>query len=396
MLAAQVGVGILTGLLGIGVGLGARGLRIGVGIVAGLRAVGVGLGMGALVVFVGLAMRMVGVLVGLGDQCVILALAFLGQLLSLGLALVDILIMQLHGQGEHCRGAFGLVAAACSGAGDLLQGAGFGARLDLGQLFAQLFFALLGFLKLLGEIPGLSLKLLALGLKLLVVGLELLQLAAQLFALGAELIALLLDRCDLLGHGVLIAGSLCRLCGELVDLGVQLIDLALQLLIAGGKRAVRLFGFGELCGGLVQPGGQNIVVVVGGRSRSDALQFGILVLQLLHLCSKIGDLRVQRRDFRAKSLGGLAASDSLLTKSLNGLGDLIKELVDLVSVIPFLEAHELETMFPDVLRRQQNHKITPRFKAVYASVTLITFSTLPRNTVSCGQNGDYSSLFGLS
>ena len=63
--------------------------------------------------------------------------------------------MQLHGQGQHGGGTLRLRIGTGCGSCDLLQAAGFGARLNLSDLFAQLGFTLLRFLQLLGKLLNL-------------------------------------------------------------------------------------------------------------------------------------------------------------------------------------------------------------------------------------------------
>ena len=77
---------------------------------------------------------------------------------------------QLHGQRQHGGGALRLGIGACRGTCDLLQAAGFGARLGLGDLFAQLCLANLGILQLLGKLLDLHGLLLHLGILLLGLG----------------------------------------------------------------------------------------------------------------------------------------------------------------------------------------------------------------------------------
>ena len=100
-----------------------------------------------------------------------------------------------------------------------------------------------------------------------------------------------------------------------------------------------------------------IALVYGllGLSHS-VLQTSILRLELLHLTGKIGDLRIKVGHVRTQSLGGLPAGYRLTSKSLDGFRDLIKEVIDLVDIITFLESNSLEGMLPNILRRQQSHK----------------------------------------
>ena len=305
--------------------------------------------MRVLVVLVGFGAGTVGVIVGLADELIVLALAQLGNLLGLGLALVDILVVQLHGQGQHGGGALRLGGGCGRGAGDLLQAAGLGARLDLGDLVAQLSLTLLGFLKLLGQV--LDLLGLLLGHDDLLLSGS--QLAGQVFGTGAELITLMLHGVELLAKTGLTCGFR-GLSGELIHLSGQTIHLILKLFVLSGQRTVaflslRELGGSDLCGlcGLI-PGTGGLL---GG-----GLQRRILLLQGLHLGIKLGNLGVEPRDIRTKRLRGLTDGDRLLAQGLNGLSYLIEEIVDFINVITFLETHGLEGMLPNIFRRQQSHK----------------------------------------
>ena len=210
--------------------------------------------MNLLVVLIGLGTGAGRVVVGLGDQLVVLVLAGLGDFLRLGLALVDVLVVQLHGQRQHGGGALGLAAGSGGGTSDLLQAAGLRARLDLGDLLAQLVLALLGLLQLTSQIGGLRGLLLQrievlLGIvELLLVGggllLRFLQTSAHVPGADAVLVALVLHRGELRGD-IGLAGGLGGLRGQLVDLAAEAIHLILELLVLLGQRAVALLGFGE-------------------------------------------------------------------------------------------------------------------------------------------------------
>ena len=259
--------------------------------------------------------------------------------------------MQLHSQGQHGGGALGLGARHGSGASDLLQRTGLGARLDLRNLSTKLVFTLLGFFELTGQLSDLSGLLLSGGTLLLSSG----ELTGQFLVGRAELITFLLNGGDLLTDSLLVTGGLSSLSGELIDLSVQLIDLTLELLILGGQRAVGFLGFAEL-------GRDKLCCLIIaslngllGLSHS-VLQTSILRLELLHLTGKIGDLRIKVGHVRTQSLGGLTAGYRLTSKSLDGFRDLIKEVIDLVDIITFLESNSLEGMLPNILRRQQSHK----------------------------------------
>ena len=330
-------------------------IRIGVGVGTSTSGVVVGLGTGTL-----------GVVVGLGDQIVVLVLAGLGDFLGLVLALLHVLIVQLHSQGQHGGGALGLGARHGSGASDLLQRTGLGARLNLGNLSTKLVFTLLGFFELTGQLSDLSGLLLSGGTLLLSGG----ELTGQLLIGRAELITFLLNGGDLLTDSLLVTGGLSSLSGELIDLSVQLIDLTLELLILGGQRAVGFLGFAEL--GRDKLCCLIIASLSGllGLSHS-VLQTSILRLELLHLTGKIGDLRIKVGHVRTQRLGGLTAGYRLTSKSLDGFRDLIKEVIDLVDIITFLESNSLEGMLPNILRRQQSINLAPRFGASPA-LTLVS------------------------
>lgn len=83
----------------------------------------------------------------------------------------------------------------------------------------------------------------------------------------------------------------------------------------------------------------------------------IVTLQRLHLCSQLGDLRIEVRHVRPQRLRGLAAGlHSLLPQCLDGFGYLVEEVVNFVDIVAFLESDCLEGMLPYVLGRQQSHK----------------------------------------
>ena len=312
------------GALGIGVGVAAHALAVVVGLGAGARRV----------------------VVGLGHQIVVLVLAGLGDFLGLGLALVDVLVVQLHGQRKHRGGALGLVARAVGGAGDLLQAAGLGARLDLGDLGAQLVLALLGLLELAGQVLHLRGLLLHLDDLLLRGG----QLLGQVLVVGAEGVPFALHGEQLLAER-LVVGVLRGLRGQLIDLGVELVDLPLQLVVLRHEGAVALLGLAEL-----RLRDLRRLVALAGGVVGGGLQRGVLILQLLDLSGQIGDLRVQAGHIRTERLGGRAGGDCLLAERLDGLGHLIQKIVNLIDVISLFEADGLEGMLPDVLRSQQSHK----------------------------------------
>ena len=228
-------------------------LAVVVGVFTRVLAVGVGVFVRALLVFVGLGARAARVLVRLLDRLGVLALALLGDFLRGGLALVDVLVVQLHREREHRGGALRLAVGGGGGALDLLQAAGLGVGLDLGHLVAQLLFALLGLFELLAEFLDLCVKLLRTH-GLLMCGA---QLAAQVLGVGAELVALLTHRVEF-GGQIRLVRVLRGLGGELVDLRGQALDLRLELFVLRGEGAVVLLGLRELAlrglGGLVRLG----------------------------------------------------------------------------------------------------------------------------------------------
>ena len=258
--------------------------------------------------------------------------------------------MQLHGQGEHCGGTFGLGARHGSCACNLLQRTSFGARLDLGDLGTKLVFALLGFLELTSEVGDLSGLLLNGSTLLLGLG----KLAGQLLVGRTELIALLLDGGNLLANSLLVAGSLSGLSGQLVDLSIELIDLTLELIILRRQSTVGLLRLAQF--GSSQFGGLSVGLGTGLRLCCSVLQIGVFGLQLLHLTGQLGNLSIQIADIRIQRLSGLTAGDCLTPQSLNRFGDLIEEVIDLVNIVAFLETNGLEGVLPNIFRRQQSHK----------------------------------------
>ena len=368
-----------------------------------LLVVRVGVSTSGLVVVVSLGAGTARVIVGLGDKLFVLGLARLGDFLGLGLAFVDVLVVQLHGQGEHCGGTLRLAGSALRSACDLLEAAGFGARLDLLDLRAKLVLTLTGFLELTLEFLDLRAGLLLDGKLLTCSG----QFAAEVLRVGTELVAFAGGGIQLLGD-VLVAGFLCRLRGKLVDLRAETIDLALELVIlvlelfalglgllnllvepvgllgelvvlmlellgkSGGllaltlelivlhsECAVVLFSLVQLLGrglrGLIRSRG------IARRSRN-SLEIGVFLLQGLDLVIQLGNLGVEIRHILAKRLRGRAVLHRLLAESFDRLGYLVKEVIDFVDVIAFLEAYRLEGMLPNILWRQKSHKSPPRFE----------------------------------
>ena len=173
------------------------------------------------------------------------------------------------------------------------------------------------------------------------------QLTGEILDAGAELITLTLHGNQLRGN-ILVAGSLRGLGGQLINLSAQTIHLSLELLVLGGECTVALLGLGQLRG--------IDLCRLGTGVRRGGLQALVLLLQRLHLRGQLGDLGVQAGNIRTERLRGLAALHGLTAQRLNGFGDLIQEVVDLVDIIAFLQANGSERMLPNVLRRQQSHK----------------------------------------
>jgi len=221
---------------------------------------------------------------------------------------------------------------------------------------------LLGLLHLLAGLVGLLLGLLELGGELLDLrGLLLCdhhlllrggKLAGQIFGLGTERITFVLHVGQLLAE-IGLARGLCRLGGQLIDLFGQTVHLILELFVLRRQRTVALFGLGEL-------GSRNLsslsgLVASAGGLLGGGLQRRVLLLQGLHLGTKLGDLGIQTSDVRAKRLGR-STGNSLLAECFHRLRHLIEKIVDLIDVIAFLETHGLEGMLPNIFRRQQSHK----------------------------------------
>ena len=322
--------------------------------------------------------------------------------------------MQLHGQRQHGGGALRLGIGACRGTCDLLQAAGFGARLGLGDLFAQLCLANLGILQLLGKLLDLHGLLLHLGILLLGLGSMLLSellglsdLVLRFLKLCGELIDLLLltlshdhlllGRCQLTGqvlglcaervtlvlHGgkllakVGLTGRFGCLGGELIDLRGQTIDLPLELLVLGRQRTIAFLRLGKL-------GGRGLSGLSGLVSRTSCLLGGglqrrVLLLQGLDLSIQLGNLGIESCDIRAKRLRGLSAGNCLLAKGFHRLGYLIEEVIDFIDVIAFLEPYGLESMLPNIFRRQQSHKSLHLALGLMPYCCCFQCSTLARN-----------------
>ena len=255
--------------------------------------------------------------------------------------------MQLHSQGQHGGGTLRLRIGTGCGSCNLLQATGFGARLNLSDLFAQLGFTLLRFLQLLGKLLNLhglllSTLILLLGLcrmllrELLGLGdlllsfikpcIELLdlsglllghhnlllggsQLTGQVFGLCAECVALMLHGGQLLAQ-ICLACCLSRLSGELVNLRRQTIHLTFELFVLSRQGTVAFlslseFGCCDLCG-------LSCLISSASCLFGGGLQCRVLLLQGLNLSAELGNLGVEPRNIRAEGLSGLAAGDRLL------------------------------------------------------------------------------------
>ena len=332
----QVRVAFLSLLVQVTISLG-----------TGVGRILISIGTGAFGIVVSLETSTVGVVVGIADELIVLALGLVGNFLGLGLALVDILVVQLHGQGQHGGGALRLRISGGCGSCDLLQASGFGARLDLGDLLAQLGFTLLRFLQLLCKL--LNLRGLLLGTLILLLGLcrmllrellslgdlllslfkpciELLdlsrlllghhnlllggsQLTGQVFGLRTECVALMLHGCQLFAQ-IRLAGSFSRLCGELVNLCGQTIHLILELFVLSRQSTVAFLSLGKL--GCCDLSCLSCLITSAGCLLGGGLQCRVLLLQGLNLSAELGNLGVEPRNIRAEGLSGLAAGDCLL------------------------------------------------------------------------------------
>ena len=357
-LLGQILLAILSLLLKIGISLGTsvHGVLIGIG----TSVFGVGIR------FVTSAVR---IIVGLDKNILVLTLALFGDFLRLSLTLINILIVQLHGEGQHGGGTLSLSAGACRSTGDLLQASGFGTRFHLGDLFTQLRLTLLRFLQLLCDLRNLR-NLLTSLLQLLgklsnLCGLLLShnnlllrggETTGQFLCIGTELVAFMLHGGELFAE-IGLTGGLSGLSGlsrKLIDLGGETIHLILKLFVLCGQRTVAFLSFGKL--GCSDLSGLSGLIASTGSLLGGGLQRRVLLLQGLHLSVKLGNLGIQVGDIRTKSLGGLTARRRLPAKSLNSLGYLIEEIVDFLGIVTFLETNCLEDMLPNIFRRQQSHK----------------------------------------
>ena len=125
--------------------------------------------------------------------------------------------MQLHSQGQHGGGTLRLRIGTGCGSCNLLQATGFGARLNLSDLFAQLGFTLLRFLQLLGKLLNLHGLLLSTLILLLGLGDLLLSFIKPCIEL-LDLSGLLLGHHNLLLGGSQLTGQVFGLCAECVAL----------------------------------------------------------------------------------------------------------------------------------------------------------------------------------
>jgi len=151
-----------------------------------------------------------------------------------------------------------------------------------------------------------------------------------------------------------LTGRFGCLGGELIDLRGQTIDLPLELLVLGRQRTIAFLCLGKL-------GGRGLSGLSGLVSRTSCLLGGglqrrVLLLQGLDLSIQLGNLGIESCDIRAKRLRGLSAGNCLLAKGFHRLGYLIEEVIDFIDVIAFLEPYGLESMLPNIFRRQQSHK----------------------------------------
>ena len=216
-----------------------------------------------------------------------------------------------------------------------------------------------------GLLLHLGILLLGLGSMLLSELLGLSDLVLRFLKLCGELIDLLLLT---LSHDHLLLGR-CQLTGQVLGLCAERVTLVLH----GGKllAKVGLTGrFGCLGGELIDLRGQTIdlplELLVLGRQRTIAF-----------LC--LGKLGIESCDIRAKRLRGLSAGNCLLAKGFHRLGYLIEEVIDFIDVIAFLEPYGLESMLPNIFRRQQSHKSLHLALGLMPYCCCFQCSTLARN-----------------
>ena len=230
----------------------------------------------------------------------------------------------------------------------------------------------LRFLKLCGEL--IDLLLLTLSHDHLLLGRC--QLTGQVLGLCAERVTLVLHGGKLLAK-VGLTGRFGCLGGELIDLRGQTIDLPLELLVLGRQRTIAFLCLGKL-------GGRGLSGLSGLVSRTSCLLGGglqrrVLLLQGLDLSIQLGNLGIESCDIRAKRLRGLSASNCLLAKGFHRLGYLIEEVIDFIDVIAFLEPYGLESMLPNIFRRQQSHKSLHLALGLMPYCCCFQCSTLARN-----------------
>ena len=230
----------------------------------------------------------------------------------------------------------------------------------------------LRFLKLCGEL--IDLLLLTLSHDHLLLGRC--QLTGQVLGLCAERVTLVLHGGKLLAK-VGLTGRFGCLGGELIDLRGQTIDLPLELLVLGRQRTIAFLCLGKL-------GGRGLSGLSGLVSRTSCLLGGglqrrVLLLQGLDLSIQLGNLGIESCDIRAKRLRGLSAGNRLLAKGFHRLGYLIEEVIDFIDVIAFLEPYGLESMLPNIFRRQQSHKSLHLALGLMPYCCCFQCSTLARN-----------------
>ena len=230
----------------------------------------------------------------------------------------------------------------------------------------------LRFLKLCGEL--IDLPLLTLSHDHLLLGRC--QLTGQVLGLCAERVTLVLHGGKLLAK-VGLTGRFGCLGGELIDLRGQTIDLPLELLVLGRQRTIAFLCLGKL-------GGRGLSGLSGLVSRTSCLLGGglqrrVLLLQGLDLSIQLGNLGIESCDIRAKRLRGLSAGNCLLAKGFHRLGYLIEEVIDFIDVIAFLEPYGLESMLPNIFRRQQSHKSLHLALGLMPYCCCFQCSTLARN-----------------
>ena len=230
----------------------------------------------------------------------------------------------------------------------------------------------LRFLKLCGEL--IDLLLLTLSHDHLLLGRC--QLTGQVLGLCAERVTLVLHGGKLRAK-VGLPGRFGCLGGELIDLRGQTIDLPLELLVLGRQRTIAFLCLGKL-------GGRGLSGLSGLVSRTSCLLGGglqrrVLLLQGLDLSIQLGNLGIESCDIRAKRLRGLSAGNCLLAKGFHRLGYLIEEVIDFIDVIAFLEPYGLESMLPNIFRRQQSHKSLHLALGLMPYCCCFQCSTLARN-----------------